>query len=154
MKHPDSSDYSELFTDAELEAPTRADLIRRFSIFKQYGVNVQERTSVISDARGRCLDEVALDISGDTAATADNGQINWRLSDFVCTAKNQRFARPLSFVATPITDKPVYLTIKPFITDLADDVVVSVFSWDTTGAPKPRTVFSWRIQVVTFFAVE
>jgi hypothetical protein len=121
----------------------------RTSDFDAY---VQEREPVIDGVRITCLDAKVIDISG-RAATGADGRTEWKLRDFIvpCDGDFDEFDRPMSFVATPHSSTPVYLTIThadsifhPFP---SNDVVVEVFTWDKDGNPAPNITFSWRCRV-------
>ena len=111
---------------------------------------VQERIPVIDGVNRRCIQFPVVDVSG-LAATGADGKMTWRMRDFIspCDAFVREFDRPLSFVATPHSDSPVSLTIRPSGGPFAppDDVIVEVFTWDPAGSPAPATVFSWRCRV-------
>ena len=94
-----------------------------------------------AEAKRRCDDTTAIDLGG-WATTDDNGKRIWQLSDFVCDADSYVYRRPVSFVATPLSETPVSVTVS--IRSTGSDLIVDIFSWDTSGAAAPRVAFSWR----------
>ncbi len=113
------------------------------------------RTDVVTDDFGggsgdlgttECLEHEAIDVAGQSR-TGDDGSMTWRLTDVICAAPGRTIRAPASFVATPITTGPIYLTTKIVIPDPPDDLVVSVFTWDSSGTPAPQIAFSWRCRV-------
>ena len=92
-------------------------------------------------SRRRCLDSPSIDLGG-RATTDDSGKRIWKLSDFVCGADALVYHRPVSFVATPLSETPVSITVS--VRSTGSDLVVNVFSWDRSGDPAPRVFFSWR----------
>jgi hypothetical protein len=112
---------------------------------------VQEREPVIDGVKIRCVDADVIDVSGRSTTGAD-GTTSWKLRDFIvpCDRGFDEFDRPMSFVATPHSTNPIYLTIRhpgPFMAYPSDDVVVDVFTWDKDGKPAPNVTFSWRCRV-------
>jgi hypothetical protein len=113
---------------------------------------IQELEPVIDGVRTRCLDANVIDLSG-RASTDEGGKRTWKLRDYIvpCDRGFDEFDRPMSFVATPHSNSPIYLTTRPaegFLTPSPpDDVVVEVFTWDAGGNPAPNVTFSWRCRV-------
>lgn len=96
-----------------------------------------------------------LDVSGNSTTDA-HGQYSWRLSKFASPPldlSTWKLKDPMSFVATPVTDKPTFLTItlkKDSTIHLnmpMDDLVSQIFSWDIQGNPAPNTRFCWRCRL-------
>ncbi len=96
------------------------------------------------EPRRRCGVSSAIDLGG-WATTDDNGRRVWQLSHFVCDADSCVYRRPVSFVATPLSETPVSVTVS--IRSTGSDLIVDVFSWNTSGAAAPRVAFSWRCWV-------
>ncbi len=111
---------------------------------------VLEITPIIDGVSRTCADTRVIDVSG-VSATDENGKFDWRLRNFIapCDKLFFDFDIPMSFVATPHSVSPVYLTTNPKRGPFAprDDVIVEVLTWDNTGAAAPRKVFSWRCRV-------
>jgi len=108
-------------------------------------------TDDFSDGSGdlgatECLEHEAIDVAGQSR-TGEDGSMTWRLTDVICAASGRTIREPASFVATPITTGPIYLTTKIVIPDPPDDLVVSVFTWDSSGTAAPGIAFSWRCRV-------
>ncbi len=148
----------DLLTKAGLEAfqpPLR--LIQELSIWATDKPSVKIRKlrpeEVISEFGGgstvrrtQCDPTEAIDIAGQSR-TGDNGKMTWRLTDFICPGGQPIVEPPASFVATPISQSPVYLTTTIEFPDPPRDLVVEVFTWDPGGSSAPRIPFSWRCRV-------
>ena len=91
--------------------------------------------------RKKCFDSTGLDVGG-KAVTDNAGRLLWKLSDFVCVVGRLSVSEPASFVATARSKSPVFLTSRTIST--GDDLVIDVFSWDTSGNPAPKVGFAWR----------
>lgn len=99
----------------------------------------------------QCFRNNGIDLSGGSF-TGSNGRMTWRLLNFVCpetVAERGGFPInfPMSFVATPLTDKPCYITVKFIPSTVPNDVVFEVFSWNRNGQPAPKTPFEWRVRI-------
>ena len=93
----------------------------------------------------RCFDSRVFDVSGFTQ-TRTNGQIVFRLSNFRCP-QGEIYSAPLNVVATPVSQKPFFLTVMQALVNNGTDVEITVFSWDANGAPAPNIAFNWRCRV-------
>lgn len=104
-----------------------------------------------------CIIGKCVDVSGGSR-TGRNGRKTWRLSDVVCLpiseSKRVGIAGPISFVATPVGDKPILLTTKVTIQTSPQDLIVEVYTWDLRGNPAPCVPFGWRCRVRYFEKVE
>ena len=80
-----------------------------------------------------------IDISGMSTTNA-SGKKNWRFLDFIKSTDAFLPKLPISFVATPISDAPSYLTTK--ITYDKDELTVDIFIWDAQGSALPYLNFS------------
>jgi len=88
-----------------------------------------------------------IDLSGGSV-TDSAGRMTWRMLDFVCPDRDYLVDFPVSFVATPLSDKPAYMTVKFMgFRTLPNDVVIEVYSWDSTGKPAPYMNFYWRCRI-------
>ncbi len=97
--------------------------------------------------RGReCSEFDAIDIAG-PSRTGDDGKMIWRLTDFICPGGQPIVEPPASFVATPISRSPVFLTTTIEFPEPPRDLVVEVFTWGPGGSSAPRIPFSWRCRV-------
>lgn len=100
----------------------------------------------------KCIDEEGIDLSGGWV-TDSLGRFEWRLSNLLCkdsTHPNliKKLDFPVSFVATPNTDKPAYITAKfKAIQTGPLDLIIEVYSWDSHGAPAPDLPFYWRCRI-------
>lgn len=101
-------------------------------------------------------DKQVIDMSG-SSRTDLNGRTTWRFTNYI-HAKTSIYEfynldRPVSFVATPIADKPTYLTTVIKFEESQKhpgritELVVEVYSWDKQGNPSPYVGFSWRCRV-------
>lgn len=91
----------------------------------------------------------SVDLSG-SSSTGANGRKTWRLSDNMCLYGGEtwyRFEGPVSFVATPVADRPTYITVTVEIQASPNDLVVEVYSWDNHGNPSPNVRFCWRCRL-------
>ena len=93
----------------------------------------------------RCFRSRVIEVSG-VAQTQANGQVRFRLTSFLCPA-GEKFSFPINVVATPIAEKPFYLTVKHQLMPNGEDVEITVFSWDALGGPAPDVRFNWRCRV-------
>ena len=96
--------------------------------------------------RRECSQFGAIDIAG-PSQTGDDGKMTWRLTDFICPGGEPIVEPPASFVATPISQSPVFLTTTIEFPDPPSDLIVTVFTWDSAGSSAPRIPFSWRCRV-------
>ena len=93
----------------------------------------------------RCFDSSSLDVSG-FSATGANGQVVFKLSSFLCPAAGG-FSLPINVLATPISQRPFFLTVMHQLINNNTDVEITVFSWDANGAPAANVAFNWRCRV-------
>lgn len=93
----------------------------------------------------RCFGSQVFDVSGFTQTQA-NGQIVFRLSNFRCP-QGETYSAPLNVVATPVSQKPFFITVMQALVNNGTDVEITVFSWDANGAPAPNIPFNWRCRV-------
>ena len=91
-------------------------------------------------------DRRAIDAAGQLS-TGDDGTITWRLTDVMCPDGIPIVKGPASFVATPITPEPIYLTTRIVFPSPPEDLIVRVFTWDSSGTAAPNVAFSWRCRV-------
>jgi len=101
--------------------------------------------SLIIFRPNRCIDSRVIDVSG-FAQTQANGQRVFRLSSFLCPA-GEIFSFPINVLATPISQKPFFLTVMQSLVNNGTDVEITVFSWDANGAAAPNITFNWRCRV-------
>jgi hypothetical protein len=78
------------------------------------------------------------------AMTGSEGKSVFRLSQFVCLGYIYTSA---NVVATPLSQKPVFLTVEHTLVDEARDVEIKVSTWDANGAAAPNVTFDWRCRV-------
>ena len=110
--------------------------------------------------RGKiCGTRQILDVSG-SGVTGEDGTRQFGLNAFHCQnrrpgAGEGRFSydHPINVLATPDGDAPIYLTTRASIgTDSNDqsleDVIITVYAWNASGAPEPAAVFDWRCRVL------
>ena len=103
----------------------------------------------------RCeYNKQVIDISGSNA-TNNQGEMIWKLREVIdpCDDGLGLFCDPYSFVATPISNKPVFITVQrlglsALGASCSKDVVFKIFSWDSKGNPAPGIGFYWRCRVV------
>lgn len=108
-----------------------------------------------SKADAQFKDSWSVDVWGNSM-TGANGQMTWRLLTYAkCKPgfSNLHLGDPISFVATPMTDKPIHLTVTlkfepvPNIRLKLKDLVVEVYSWDKQGNPAPNIAYCWRCRL-------
>jgi hypothetical protein len=144
-----------LFRDLGLDFPG-LNFIERDCVYKIQRATVHEvdRTPVIfdpdlggaSEVPTRCFESDAIDLGGQ-AVTDSAGRLTWKLSDFVCKADRAGYQAPVSFVTTALTSSPIFLTAR--MVSSGGDLVVDVFSWDSSGAAAPNIRFAWRCWIPT-----
>ena len=93
----------------------------------------------------------SIDLSGGSITDA-TGRTTWRLLNTVCLEDVPQggflIDYPISFVATPISDKPGYITVKQVLpSPQPNDVFIEVYSWDKAGEPAPSMPFYWRCRI-------
>jgi hypothetical protein len=104
----------------------------------------------------RCFPNNGIDLSGGSV-TDSSGRMTWMLSNFVCpeNVPERGFAIdfPVSFVATPQSDKPCYMTAKFIVPLVPNDVIFEVYSWNSKGESAPSTPFYWRCRIPLTFII-
>jgi hypothetical protein len=93
-----------------------------------------------------------IDLSGGSL-TDPAGRMTWRLSNFVCPPEALVPDFPVSFVATPLSDKPGYITVKNVALE-ANDVTIDVYSWDSHGNPAASMFFYWRCRIPLIYLIQ
>ena len=141
--------FGSLLGEPKIEEVSLIKFFRRISSFTRDKVNVKEQELVVGGQKRRCIVSEAIDVAG-RSGTGTDGKVVLRLNDFVCG--NFSYEEPISFVATPHSSSPVYLTTNVTVPDPPNDVFVEVFTWNQTGMPIPNIAFSWRCQAQIFFA--
>ncbi len=146
-KDEKSRELKKLLREFGIDFPTT----RRNCLYTHPNVRVQEidLTQEIfdpdqgktADSRRRCSRSRSIDLGG-WAVTDGSGQRVWKLSEFVCDADSRLYRRPVSFVATALSETPVSMTVS--VQSTGNDLIVEVRSWDASGDPAPRVAFSWR----------
>jgi len=117
-----------------------------------YGLGLTLREDGTSSLETRCIPSYdAIDLSGGSV-TNSAGQMTWRLSNSVCVSEGLSPDFPVSFVATPISDKPGYITVK-FKAIEMNDIVIDVFSWDNLGNLAPSMYFYWRCRIPLTYTI-
>jgi hypothetical protein len=101
--------------------------------------------------QSRCSGMGGIDLSGGSM-TDSAGRMTWRLSNFLCPEnippEGLAVEFPISFVATPLIDKPAYITVKFIaVQTQPKDLIIEVYSWDRQGEPAPYLPFYWRCRV-------
>ncbi len=92
-----------------------------------------------------CYGTRYLDVAG-FATTGSDGTRQFRLTDFLCHT-GERFGQPINVVATPLSDRPRFLTLRHTLVNDGEDVEIQVWSWDTGGTPAASVSFDWRCRV-------
>jgi hypothetical protein len=109
---------------------------------------LKDDSIVIND--NRCFRNNGIDLSGGSV-TDSAGRMVWILSNFVCpeNVPQRRFPIdfPISFVATPQSEKPCYITVKYIVPFIPNDVIIEVYSWNAKGESEPSTPFYWRCRI-------
>ena len=142
-----------IFLELGLEFPG-FNFVERDALYKIQGATVHEtdRTPVIFDpdfppppeVPARCFPSEAIDLGGQ-AVTDGVGRLTWKLSNFVCKNDRASYQAPPAFVATAISNAPIFLTTRTV--SIVGDLAIDVFSWDANGAPAPNVRFAWRCWV-------
>jgi hypothetical protein len=78
--------------------------------------------------------------------TGSNGKTTFKLTNFICTQR-ELFNNPINVVATPLSSKPFFLTVKQALLNNGANVEITVFAWDANGVPAPGVTFNWRCRV-------
>ena len=126
------------------------DALPLITLFQDVAIstNTPSRTTqrnLIANFPNRCTDSRVLDVSG-FAQTLNNGQIVFKLSNFLCPA-GEIFSLPINVLATPIASRPFYVTVLHTLINNNTDVEIKVFSWNPNGSPAPNVPFNWRCRV-------
>jgi hypothetical protein len=111
-----------------------------------HGLIVKEDHPLIP--RPACFTMDGMDMSGGLMTFPD-GRMTWRLSNFMCPGKTAPPVDfPISFVATPLIDKPMYMTVKYIAVEThPNDLVMEIYSWDNRGQPAPSVPFYYRCRI-------
>lgn len=89
-----------------------------------------------------CREAELLDVAG-YGLTSKEGVARIRLSDYHCLPGDRMSYRdPVNVVATPEGRTPVMLTVESGGSD--DDLVITVFAWDSGSNPVEGVRFHWR----------
>ncbi len=110
---------------------------------------------VINGQNKMCEEKNVVDISGSNN-TDGQGKMLWNLRDVIdpCDRGLDLFCDPYSFVATPISRKPAYITVRKNVSSslgptCKKDISFVVYTWDKDGNPAPNVGFYWRCRVVS-----
>jgi len=72
----------------------------------------------------------------------------WNLADYACLSEITNLDQvliPITFLATPISLDPVYITTGQLsLSVTAPYAVLKVMSWDSNGKPAKGVEFSWH----------
>ena len=133
-----------------LGEPVANEALALIQLFQDVAISTEgpSRTtqrSLLIARPNRCTDSRVVDVSG-FAQTQGNGQVVFKLSSFLCPA-HEIFSLPINVLATPISQKPFFLTVMHTLVNNGTDVEITVFSWDANGAPAPGVTFNWRCRV-------
>ncbi|MEM7118873.1 MAG: hypothetical protein AAF614_41030 [Chloroflexota bacterium] len=79
---------------------------------------------------------------GNFAKTTNTGKVNFRIAQYFSTAAGSE-VDVISFTATPMSDRPVFLTIT-IENNRSSSPIVVVHSWHPNGNPAPEIPFSWQ----------
>lgn len=104
------------------------------------------RSDPVISPPSQCQERECIDLSG-IASTGSDGRKTWRFTDYNCYS-DAIPEEPASFIATPVTDRPIHLTAKITFQSSPKDLVVEIFTWDANGNPAPSVRFSWRCRVI------
>ena len=158
MEKNDSTKSKSAATDAE--RMTEIQKVGRLRL-SAYNFEVDNDIRVLEDhpfiPQPVCHGMGGIDLGGGSM-TDSLGRITWRLSNFVCREPERQSGPvefPVSFVATPLIDKPVYITTsyKGRETQPKNDLILEVYSWDRLGEPAPYVPFYWRCRIPTSFVI-
>jgi hypothetical protein len=95
-----------------------------------------------------CIQATLLEACGASATGADGKRV-FLLSDVVCFAQVNQLSDPVNVVVTPRSDTPFYTTVTYSFVNTNSDLQITVFAWDTAGAPAANVGFDWRCRVVS-----
>jgi hypothetical protein len=112
------------------------------------------REDGVTPLQTRCIPNYdGIDLSGGSI-TDPEGRMTWRLSNFVCPSNEALVPDfPVSFVATPVSEKPGYITVKDIALE-ANDLAIDVHSWDSQGNPAASTYFYWRCRIPLTYLIQ
>ncbi len=108
-----------------------------------------------------CTSSSLIDVGG-LSVTGANGRVLIKLSEYVCRPGGRDsarfFSQPTIFVATPRSTSPFFMTSRHQLVDRqvefeANDVEITAYAWDATGAAAANVPFSWRCLVAVDFVV-
>ena len=123
--------------------------ISAYNFEEEPNLIVKEDHPLISQPR--CSGMAGIDLSGGSM-TDSAGRMTWRLSNFLCREnmlpEGLAIEFPVSLVATPLIDKPAYITVKFTAIETApNDLTIEVYSWDSHGEPAPYLPYYWRYRI-------
>jgi hypothetical protein len=99
-----------------------------------------------------CNPATLLDACGASSTGADGKRV-FLLSEVVCSLSGNTLSEPVTIVATPRSETPFLVTItyalvpNPQNPSFDTDLQITVFAWDTNGAPAPNVGFHWRCRL-------
>jgi hypothetical protein len=117
--------------------------VATWQIVENGNVTTRKKIQVQPDTPPACSPTALLDVCG-VASTEANGRQTLLLSHFVCQGRG--FTSPINVVVTPRAPRPFFATVMHTLT-ASQDVEITVFTWDASGAPAPGVVVDWRCQV-------
>jgi hypothetical protein len=103
--------------------------------------------------RKYCNPATLLDVCGASFTGADGKRV-FLLSQVVCSLSGNTLSEPVTVVATPLSQTPFLVTMtyalvpNPQDPQFDTDLQITVFAWDTSGAPAPNVSFHWRCRIV------
>jgi len=102
-----------------------------------------------------CVPSTLLDGSGVSSSGA-NGQAKFLLSSFICLPQVRSLAEPVNLLATARSARPFFVTLThrmvpdPNGPGSFNDVEITAYVWDASGAPAPGVDFDWRCRVISY----
>jgi hypothetical protein len=103
-------------------------------------------------ARKFCNPATLLDVCGASSTGADGKRV-FLLSQVVCSLSGYTLSEPVTIVATPLSQTPFLVTltyalvVNPQNPQVDTDLQITVFAWDTNGAPAANVGFHWRCRL-------
>jgi hypothetical protein len=100
-----------------------------------------------------CNPATLVDVCGGSFTGADGKRV-FLLSTVVCSLQGSDLSEPVTIVVTPLSETPFLTTMtyalvpNPQNPQFFNDLQITVFAWDTNGAPAANVGFHWRCRLV------
>jgi hypothetical protein len=112
-----------------------------------------QEIDISGNARVSCGVLTLSSVAGQST-TGEDGKADFLLSEFTCEMPNIVPQLPIIFVATPYSQKPVFVTVNHALVvrdDSPQDFRIQLYTWEAGGAPAKKISVDWFCQFPFFF---